>query len=341
MYYKKTLIALTVLLAVMITLSSNAKADWYKTASNLNKEWAKEFHAGVSNYDRYLALHEMIIGHDINMKSKLYKFPGIKMKRSMHGHKNGYNIIKGAEEFAYNGKEFNSFTVDWSKCTTKEGFDDCAHDKGSSRIELLGDPDRWTFKEGTEAWINYAMKPGKDIMWPDNRSRTYTVGQCHPWKSHRINWMVKFRKGDLILTHNYKSFKQNDGTYKKGYLDAGDRILKSFYKKDINEHNGLDNWINVRINFKNSKNPDGKLHIWLDGELVYEYNGPTNWRNYKGTEGTDRGNNCTFKFGLYVNGNGTAPSNLKETTEGNIMFVDYAAFAKTEEKLEKLLAKDK
>jgi len=44
---------------------------------------------------------------------------------------------------------------------------------------------------------------------------------------------------------------------------------------------------------------------------------------------------------LYVNGNGTAPSNLKETTEGNIMFVDYAAFAKTEEKLEKLLARDK
>ena len=47
----------------------------------------------------------------------------------------------------------------------------------------------------------------------------------------------------------------------------------------------------------------------------------------------------TFKFGLYVNGNGTAVD--KTTTEGNIMFVDYAAFASTEEKLEKLLAKDK
>ena len=72
---------------------------------------------------------------------------------------------------------------------------------------------------------------------------------------------------------------------------------------------------------------------------MYEYNGPTNWRNYKGTEGTKRGFNCTFKFGLYVNGNGTAVD--KATTEGNIMFVDYAAWAKTEEKLEKLLAKDK
>ena len=57
MYYKKTLIALTVLLAVMITLSSNTKADWYKTASNLNKEWAKEFHAGVSNYDKIGRAH--------------------------------------------------------------------------------------------------------------------------------------------------------------------------------------------------------------------------------------------------------------------------------------------
>ena len=325
-------------LMVVLSITNQAKANWYKTASKDHKKWAKEYHNGVSTYDRYLSLHEMIIGHEIDMKSQKYNFPGIKMKVSMNGHKNGYNVIKGAEEFAYNGKHFHSFTTDWSKCRVKEGFSDCAQGKGSTRTELLGDPHKYTFTEGTEKWINYAMKPGKDILWPENRSRTFTVGQCHPWKSHRINWMIKFRKADLVLTHNYKSFKHKDGTYVKGYLDGGDRILKSFYKKDINEHNGLDNWINIRINFKNSKNPDGKLHIWLDGELVYEYNGPTNWRNYKGTEGAGK-DNCTFKFGLYVNGNGTAVD--KTTTEGNIMFVDYAAFASTEEKLEKLLAKDK
>ena len=107
------------------------------------------------------------------------------------------------------------------------------------------------------------------------------------------------------------------------------RTLKTF---DVNENNGAMDWTNIRINFKNSKKPDGKLHIWIDGELAYEYSGPTNWANGK----TDK---CGFKFGLYTTGNLTSP--YKEHIQNMTVFVDYMGFANTEKKLEKILAKDK
>ena len=91
-------------------------------------------------------------------------------------------------------------------------------------------------------------------------------------------------------------------------------------------------WTNVRINFKNTKNPDGKLKIWIDGELKYDYEGPTNW-------GDNQSRKCKFKIGLYTNANNFAVN--KDKAENMIVFLDYMAIAKTESKLEKLLKKDK
>ena len=64
-------------------------------------------------------------------------------------------------------------------------------DSGSSRVELIADKD-WTWKEGTEKWLNYALMPGKNILF-NNRSRRFTVGQCHPQQGEMINWMIKFK----------------------------------------------------------------------------------------------------------------------------------------------------
>ena len=52
-----------------------------------------------------------------------------------------------------------------------------------------------------------------------------------------------------------------------------------------------------------------------------------------------RRNVCYFKFGLYSNANLKAEN--KYEAEGMTVFTDYMAMAKTEEKLEKLLLKDK
>ena len=112
------------------------------------------------------------------------------------------------------------------------------------------------------------------------------------------------------------------------------RVLKKF---KVNENNGTDSWTTVRINFKNSKKPDGKLKVWIDGKLAYDYEGPTNWgkKKHKGK----RRNVCYFKFGLYANANLKAEH--KHEAEGMTVFTDYMAMAKTEEKLETLLLKDK
>ena len=91
------------------------------------------------------------------------------------------------------------------------------------------------------------------------------------------------------------------------------------------------------INFKNSKEPDGKLKIWIDGNIAYDYEGPTNWgkKKHKGK----RRNKCYFKFGIYSNAN--LKADHKHEAEGMTVFTDYMAMAKTEEKLEELLLKDK
>jgi hypothetical protein len=112
------------------------------------------------------------------------------------------------------------------------------------------------------------------------------------------------------------------------------RILKKF---KVNENYGTDSWTNIRINFKNSKKPDGKLKVWVDEKLAYDYEGPTNWgkKKHKG----NYTNKCYFKFGIYSSANLKAEH--KYLAEGMTVFTDYMAMARTEEKLEELLLKDK
>ena len=52
-----------------------------------------------------------------------------------------------------------------------------------------------------------------------------------------------------------------------------------------------------------------------------------------------RRNVCYFKFGIYSNAN--LKADHKHEAEGMTVFTDYMAMAMTEEKLEKLLLKDK
>ena len=107
-------------------------------------------------------------------------------------------------------------------------------------------------------------------------------------------------------------------------------------KFKANEHHGTKKWTNVRINFKNSRKPDGKLKIWIDGNPAYSYEGPTNWGKKK-HKGKFR-NKCYFKFGLYTNANNGAEH--RHEAEGMTIFTDYMAMAKTEKELEALLLKD-
>ena len=308
-----------------------AEESWYQTAANLHKEWAKTYHT-VSDIERYTNIHKLVIGKDVELKPGMVPFPGWKTSLSMNVKvKNGAMAkVIGAEDFAYNGKIFHSFTADYSKCKKKEKQNDCTHHFGSVRTELTSKDD-WTFTEGTEKWIHYAFMPVRNMLFPKNPHRKYTVGQCHP-DGHKITWMMTIQKANLIFTHEFSSFKNNN-EWKPSSMEKR-RTLKKF---KVNENNGTDSWTNVRINFKNSKKPDGKLKVWIDGKLAYDYEGPTNWgkKKHKGK----RRNVCYFKFGIYSNAN--LKADHKHEAEGMTVFTDYMAMAKTEEKLEERLLKDK
>jgi hypothetical protein len=308
-----------------------AEESWYQTAANLHKEWAKTYHT-VSDIERYTNIHKLVIGKDVELKPGKVPFPGWKTSLSMNVKvKNGAMAkVIGAEDFAYNGKIFHSFTADYSKCKKKEKQNDCTHHFGSVRTELTSKDD-WTFTEGTEKWIHYAFMPVRNMLFPKNPHRKYTVGQCHP-DGHKITWMMTIQKANLIFTHEFSSFKNND-EWKPSSMEKR-RTLKKF---KVNENNGTDSWTNVRINFKNSKKPDGKLKVWIDGKLAYDYEGPTNWgkKKHKGK----RRNVCYFKFGIYSNAN--LKADHKHEAEGMTVFTDYMAMAQNEEKLETLLLKDK
>ena len=322
---------LFVLISFFIFKPLLAEESWYQTAANLHKEWAKTYHT-VSDIERYTNIHKLVIGKDVELKPGMVPFPGWKTSLSMNVKvKNGAMAkVIGAEDFAYNGKIFHSFTADYSKCKKKEKQNDCTHHFGSVRTELTSKDD-WTFTEGTEKWIHYAFMPARNMLFPKNPHRKYTVGQCHP-DGHKITWMMTIQSAKLIFAHEFSSFKNNN-EWKPSSMEKK-RTLKKF---KVNENNGTDSWTNVRINFKNSKKPDGKLKVWIDGKLAYDYEGPTNWgkKKHKGK----RRNVCYFKFGIYSNANLKAEH--KHEAEGMTVFTDYMAMAKTEEKLEALLLKDK
>ena len=322
---------LFILISFFIFKPLLAEESWYQTAANLHKEWAKTYHT-VSDIERYTNIHKLVIGKDVELKPGMVPFPGWKTSLSMNVKvKNGAMAkVIGAEDFAYNGKIFHSFTADYSKCKKKEKQNDCTHHFGSVRTELTSKDD-WTFTEGTEKWINYAFMPVRNMLFPKNPHRKYTVGQCHP-DGHKITWMMTIQKANLIFTHEFSSFKNND-EWKPSSMEKR-RVLKRF---KVNKDYGTESWTTVRINFKNSKKPDGKLKVWIDGKLAYDYEGPTNWGKKK-HKGKKR-NVCYFKFGLYANANLKAEH--KHEAEGMTVFTDYMAMAKTEEKLETLLLKDK
>ncbi len=327
---KKKLLYIVIFLFIFKPLL--AEESWYQTAANLHKEWAKTYHT-VSDIERYTNIHKSVIGKAVKLKPGKVSFPGYPNQLSMNVNvSNGAMAeVFGAEDFAYNGKTFYSFTADYSKCKKKEKQNDCTHHFGSVRTELVSKKSKWTFNEGTEKWIHYAFMPANNMLFPKNHERKFTVGQCHP-DGHKITWMMTIQKANLIFTQEFTSFKSNN-EWKPSSMEKR-RIIKKF---KVNENHGTDSWTSVRINFKNTKKPDGKLKVWIDGKLAYDYEGPTNWgkKKHKGK----RRNVCYFKFGLYSNANLKAEN--KYEAEGMTVFTDYMAMAKTEEKLEELLLKDK
>ena len=129
----------------------NKKMKASKEEIVAHKKWAKNYHKGISDKKRYVAINEKIIGHKIKIKPKLIDVIGLDDKTSMKSYrgKGEMGIIKGAPEKAYHGDEFWTITADFSKCVRKSGHNDCTHHRGSVRTEQK-DKNEWTFFNGTD-----------------------------------------------------------------------------------------------------------------------------------------------------------------------------------------------
>jgi hypothetical protein len=300
-----------------------------------HKVWAGNYHT-EKNKDRYEHLIEEIIGHDIKLKPKKLNFKGFTEKDTMESWRSDGSQaeVKGANEFAYSGNTFYSVTADLSECVATKWFSDCKQDNGSTRVEVRDDKE-WTFTEGTEKWINFAILPANNVLFED-WSRRFTVSQCHPGESP-ITWMIKFVGGNLVLEHNYRWTHNENGWFKMANYGGNYHTLK---KLTTNERHGSMEWTNVRIYYHNSMDPNkGQLTIWIDGEKKWDYKGPTGYDNNNSADNKKIGKKCRLRFGLYTNANlaATHPA-LAENMQ---VWFDAMAVAKTEDKLIKLLKKDK
>lgn len=291
----------------------NKKMKVSKEEIVAHKKWAKNYHKGISDKKRYVAINEKIIGHKIKIKPKLIDVIGLDDKNSMKSYrgKGEMGIIKGAPEKAYHGDEFWTITADFSKCVRKPEHNDCTHHRGSVRTEQK-DKNEWTFFNGTEKWIHYAIKPVNNIIFPKEKERKFHIGQCHP-SGHDINWMITIQSGNLFISR----FSER-------------KLIKKLKK---NKYNGVDEWTSLLINYKLSTT-DGILKVYLDEDWdkpVYEYYGPTGSKKVT--------SKCYFKFGLYTNGNLTAKD--PATRESMTIWTDAMTIAKTKDKALKLIEKDK
>jgi len=283
-----------------------------KKKAKLHKKWAKNYHKGIKDKDRYLNINEKIIGHKIKIKPKLIDVIGLTDKNSMKSYKGKgeMGVVIGAPEQAYHGEEFWTVTVDYSKCVLKEKQNDCTHHRGSARIEQRDK--NWTFFDGTEKWFHYAFRPINNVIFPNEEERKFHIGQCHP-SGHNINWMLTIQDGNLYISR----FKQR-------------KMIKKFKK---NSYNGVDEWTSVLINYKLSKT-DGILKVYLDqnwDKPVYEY--------YGSTAEVENTSKCYVKFGMYTNGNLTAKD--PATIENMTIWTDAMTIAKTKDKALELIKKDK
>ena len=147
-------------------------------------------------------------------------------------------------------------------------------------LNFYGQNDPW-LTEGTEKWTKLCNDELTTCYFQKNYERKSTG--MSPRRS-KIMWMMTIQSANLVLNHEFSSFKKND-----------------------------------------------------EWKLAYDYEGPTNWGKKK-HKGKTR-NNCYFKFGIYSNANQKAKH--KHLAEGMTVFTDYMAMAKTEEKLEEMLLKDK
>lgn len=202
--------------------------------------------------------------------------------------------------YRYSNFNFNSAKKPWSmqidKYNKRKG-------DGSVRFELRGG-DGWNdgFKNSSRSELSeHRVRPSlnKDVWYgfsmfipsaeyPEDQSNQIICGQWH--QESKKGWPPLFQHYDvknetLVINFRPANFWTDRFGYKQYTKDRGVWKIKGFK---------MDRWNDLVYNIKWTKNDDGYLNLWYNGQQIIEYKGQTYW------EGERRA--PFIKLGMYVAG---------------------------------------
>ena len=145
-----------------------------------------------------------------------------------------------------------------------------SHGRYSKRTELSDDRTDGSFSDGEERFYTLSFWAPKEI-WDVATQRSTVISQWKQFGGGNPNFEVR-----LNSAGNYAF------TLRSVEHDVSETLIGTFVP---------DKWNDLKYYVKNSTGSDGVLKIWLNGELVYSYNGVTLYKSGQGGY---------VKFGMYT-----------------------------------------
>ena len=194
------------------------------------------------------------------------------------------------------------------------GYDDCAIKSSSGmtseRHELLLDPDVSPFKKIT--WNTYSIFLTEDF--PLYGFAHITMGQLHGDGDGAVGFQWDIGVGGGYVVNRRTGCFLPKNKNKKCSISNPENNTQQVIPKD----KLLGKWHDIVLNVNWTKKQNGYLKQWINGKLVYHYQGNTDTPREKEQ----------FQMGIY---RGPLPSTPKNLTQ--IAYFDQVRFAKSCEKL--------
>ena len=180
---------------------------------------------------------------------------GSKFYKSLTGNgykKHGFQLNKEDGHPVRAGSQSIRFEVRHGDCgkDTDGGWSDCKNDR--ERHELSGGDSSMSSGEHWFSWSIYFPKDHQNLYPLSN-----AFGQFHQKDGNPIFMFKELRKGYTIV----RTITDKDSDYHEQNLLKNDEVLGK--------------WFDILINAKWSKKEDGFFKIWVNGQLKYDYKGPT------------------------------------------------------------------
>jgi len=167
--------------------------------------------------------------------------------------KHGFQIVNKEDGHPVRaGSQSIRFEVRHGDCgkDTDGGWSDCKNDR--ERHELSGGDSSMSSGEHWFSWSIYFPKDHQNLYPLSN-----AFGQFHQKDGNPIFMFKELRKGYTIV----RTITDKDSDYHEQNLLKNDEVLGK--------------WFDILINAKWSKKEDGFFKIWVNGQLKYDYKGPT------------------------------------------------------------------